>query len=101
MNLQSEFWDVLRIICFVMLFASFMILTYKGAFSLALDKDSFDWARFLNLSWILVTCYGIGELLFLDAPGGARLVALIVVAALNLYVALFKFSIKEVKDKQE
>lgn len=97
---MDEIWFVLRIINFLILFVSFLILVYRGALKLTLDRAEFSWPRLMTLVWTFCACYSTGEILFLDdVPGGPRVVFMTIVSLTQLWVAIFKMPFYDVEEK--
>jgi tellurite resistance protein TehA-like permease len=90
---MSDFWsyNTVREIIFVLLFISFFILVYRGAFKLFVDPKNFYWDRFMNLVWCFVSCIAIGDVLYQhNVPGGWRLWLVLAAALLQLFVVIWK-----------
>lgn len=92
---MSDFWEYLRVFNFSILFTAFMILTYRGVFHLTTEARSFNWDRFMNLCWVIVSLYALGEILSQEVRGGFRVVVGAAVAVLQLYVVLFRYESRQ------
>lgn len=91
---MSDLWEVLRIVNFLILFIAFMVMIYKGVFNLAL-KGEIQWDRLMNLFWVSLGVYSIGEVLYLSVQGGFRIIVMTLVGLLQLYVVVFRFKINK------
>lgn len=92
---MSDFWEYARVLNFAILFTAFMILTYRGVFHLTVQARSFNWDRFMNLCWVTLSLYALGEILAQEVQGGLRVLIGTAVAVLQLYVVLFQYEPSE------
>lgn len=88
-------WEVLRYLNWIILFAAWLIMLYRGVLNWVKFRMSFDWARFTNLAWTTLAVYSIGEVLYQHANGGPRVIGQTGVALLQLWVVIFKFGVDE------
>lgn len=90
---SEQTWELLRLINFSVLFIAFIVMVYKGALNFVL-QNAFHWDRLLNISWVILAIYSLGEVIYMNTPGGLRVIAQTGVALLQLYVVLFHFKVK-------
>lgn len=95
------FWDILRLVNFVILFAAFVLLVYKATLRLALEPHNFHMDRLVNLAWTTLALYSIGEVLYSDVTGGPRIVFAFLVAAFQLYAVIFWYKPRRGHEEQE
>ena len=69
-----------------------MFMIYKGVLRITLNKNAFHWDKYMNLLWVLLGCYSIGEVLYMSAPGGPRILAQTIIAVVQLYVVIFRYN---------
>lgn len=91
---MDEMWAVLRLVNFAILFVAFVFMVYKGVLRMTLNKNAFHWDKYMNLLWVLLACYSIGEVLYMDTPGGPRIFIQTLIALLQLYVVVFRYDKK-------
>jgi len=88
---MDEFWSGVRLFNMGVLFLSFMIGVYKAVLRNVTHRGAFNWDRFMNMCWTVLSLYSIGEILYLTVEGGPRVVVSSLVMVLQLYVVVFKY----------
>jgi len=88
---MPEGYDLLRVAIFTILFASWLIMLYKGVLRMVLHRNSFMWDKFMNLLWVSCVMYGLAEILVSNLPGGPRLWVSFTVSLVQLWVVLFQY----------
>lgn len=92
---SSDFWNIVRVVNFIILFIAFMVMMHKGLLKMILDgRESFDWDRFTNLCWTILAIYSIGEVIYQVIGGGPRVLLQTAMALLQLYVVVFQYKPK-------
>lgn len=89
---MDDIWITIRSINFALLFAAFMVAVYKGILKSITHRKAFYWDRFLNLCWIVLSLYALGEIFYIsDIPGGPRVLFSTAVILLQLWIVFFKY----------
>lgn len=93
---MDDVWEAVRVINFIILFASFVVMVYKGALHLVLE-EKIHWDKLVNLAWVVIAIYSIGEVLYLSAVGGFRIFLMTALSIFQLYVVVFHYHREESK----
>lgn len=93
---METFYFTVRVVNLVLIFASFLVLTYKGVLAMVYRGREVDWVRFTLLVWCIWAAFSLGEVLLISTTGGPRIVLLSLVAVLTFWIACFKIHADEV-----
>jgi hypothetical protein len=86
----SNFWLVIRVIDFVLVFVCFWVLMYRAANKLAFHPLYFSWDRMANLVWCFAVTFSLGEVLYQNIQGGIRVLVTTFAILFQAWVVFFK-----------
>jgi hypothetical protein len=89
-----NFWDWIRVLNFLLTFAGFCIIVYKGVLKLTLEPETFSWERAMNGFWSLGTLIATGAAFYTHRPGSWTVFIFTVIPVVQLWV-ITKFKVKE------
>ena len=88
---MTTFWEILRFVDFILLFASFVILMYRAVYKAFVAPELLSWVRIMNLIWSLIASVAVGELIVRDVEAEVpRVIIFFIAGSLQLWVVLFK-----------
>jgi hypothetical protein len=89
---MDDLWETMRMVNFIILFASFVIGVYKAVLKNITHSGAFNWDRFMNMAWTILSLYSLGEILYITGiAGGPRIFLSTGVMLLQLWVVIFKY----------